>query len=205
MVRSRFGLFYQNLVIEMKSNYSHSNILPPQFYRPVMALEKIRYYFTRDSCRVLFKSIIFILSWFCFLLRSSVKGLRSASLSASPLIFVSNFGNLLFYNFTIVSSVWSLISVQYSLTQRSITLNSITGLETATAAGPLLPLVSLTGLEPTEKFVLWTLIWFEIFLDSINSLNCFISFRTLSICLIFPMTQFRMSLAVVHTSLHGVT
>ena len=64
-----------------------------------MALEKIRYYFTRDSCRVLFKSIIFILSWFCFLLRSSVKGLRSASLSASPLIFVSNFGNLLFSQF----------------------------------------------------------------------------------------------------------
>ena len=164
-----------------------------------MALEKIRYYFTRDSCRVLFKSIIFILSWFCFLLRSSVKGLRSASLSASPLIFVSNFGNLLFYNFTIVSSVWSLISVQYSLTQNSITLNSITGLETATAAG------QSSSLETTEKFVLWTLIWFEIFLDSINSLNCFISFRTLSICLIFPMTQFRMSLAVVHTSLHGVT
>ena len=42
---------------------------------------------------------------------------------------------------------------------------------------------------------------FEIFLDSINSLNCFISFLTLSICLIFPITQFRMSLAVVHTSL----
>ena len=169
-----------------------------------MALEKIRYYFTRDSCRVLFKSIIFILSWFCFLLRSSVKGLRSASLSASPLIFVSNFGNLLFYNFTIVSSVWSLISVQYGLTQNSITLNSITGLDcycrrSATAAG------QSSSLETTEKFVLWTLIWFEIFLDSINSLNCFISFRTLSICLIFPMTQFRMSLAVVHTSLHGVT
>ena len=36
-----------------------------------------------------------ILNWFCFLLRSSVNGLKSASLSASPLIFVSNFGNLL--------------------------------------------------------------------------------------------------------------
>ena len=45
-------------------------------------------------------------------------------------------------------------------------------------------------------------IW-NMFLDSINSLNCFISFLTLSICLIFPITQLRISLAVVQTSLYS--